>query len=81
MMPFKSKVIYSIHIGNAIIRNSLKEKYKFNDIATDVRAINITVIGVSKTDAGIYRAEKNTNVDGCCLLIVTGMILTLLDSA
>lgn len=42
----------------------------------DVKAINITVIRVKKTDAGLYRSEDEAtkHVYGCCLLIVTGMI-------
>ncbi|CAC5374228.1 unnamed protein product [Mytilus coruscus] len=37
----------------------------------DFQVINITIIRADKTDAGLYIAEKNKNVDGCCLLVVT----------
>ncbi|CAC5416360.1 unnamed protein product [Mytilus coruscus] len=68
--PVSSPVIYEVQ-GGAILSNSEDGKYIFDKMIQDVRAINITVNRVNTIDAGLYRAETDGNVDGCCLLIVT----------
>lgn len=82
MEPYKSNIIYSVQFDKMISPNFREGKYLYDKTTNDVKALNITVMGVNKADAGIYRAEGSTNkiVDGCCLLIITSMILTLLDS-
>ncbi|XP_052062961.1 neural cell adhesion molecule 1-like isoform X2 [Mytilus californianus] len=68
--PRSSDVIYQVQ-GGSIISNFEDRKYIFDKMTQDVKAINITVIRVNMTDAGLYSAETGGNVDGCCLLIVT----------
>ncbi|XP_076111618.1 uncharacterized protein LOC143079875 [Mytilus galloprovincialis] len=70
--PVKSKVIYVV-TGGSLSSNYENGKYIFDKMTRDVKAINITVIRVKKTDAGLYRSEDEAtkHVYGCCLLIVT----------
>lgn len=69
---FMSNVIYNAHFG-ANVPNTVSKKYKFGLTSKDTNTINITVIRVETADAGIYKSVAS-NVDGCCLLVVTGMI-------
>ncbi|CAG2200304.1 unnamed protein product [Mytilus edulis] len=71
-MSPKSEIIYDVQGGDIII-SSKKEDYKVNNKTKDRKTINITVFHVSEKDAGLYKAvDSNTNVNGCCLLVVTG---------
>lgn len=47
-------------------------------MTTDVTKINITVMQVNIIDAGLYQTVEDGKVNGCCLLVVTGMILDLI---
>lgn len=69
---FMSKVIYIAQFGSNVA-NTLSKKYKFDQKSRDINTINITVIRVETADAGLYKSVS-TNVDGCCLLVVTGML-------
>lgn len=65
--------IYFFQFG--IIPNSKSTKYKYDKLTTDFQNINITIINVNETDAGLYiTKDTNNNVDRCCLLVVTGML-------
>lgn len=74
-----NNVIYTAHYGNILV-NSQSKKYKFDNITTDVSQINITVMQVNIIDAGLYQTVKDGEVNGCCLLVVTGMILNLIKT-
>lgn len=78
MPPVKSPVIYQVQ-GGFLVSNNEKNKYIFDNRTQDVKAIHVKVIRVNKADAGLYGTESQTtgNMDGCCLLIVTGMISAL----
>ncbi|VDI01159.1 Hypothetical predicted protein, partial [Mytilus galloprovincialis] len=65
-----SEYIYDVQ-GGSIIRNLKDSKYIFDFMTQNVKDINITVIRVNTTDAGLYSAETGGKVDTCCLLIVT----------
>ncbi|CAG2227485.1 unnamed protein product [Mytilus edulis] len=75
MEPYKSNIIYSVQFDKMISPNFREGKYLYDKTTNDVKALNITVMGVNKADAGIYRADGSTNkiVDGCCLLIITSV--------
>ncbi|CAC5424009.1 unnamed protein product [Mytilus coruscus] len=64
------KGIYTVS-GGSIFSNTQSLKYKFNNASNDVTAINITVLHLNETDAGIYIAKEAGKVYGCCLLVVT----------
>ncbi|VDI04345.1 Hypothetical predicted protein [Mytilus galloprovincialis] len=67
-----SALIYQVS-GGVFVGNNDKEKHVVNSKTIDIKAINITVLHVDEKDAGLYRAEDiNKNVEGCCLLVVTG---------
>ncbi|XP_071173898.1 protein turtle homolog B-like [Mytilus edulis] len=67
----RSNIIYTAHFGTISV-NSKTNNYKFDNMTKDISRINITVISVRKTDAGLYRTvDDNYAVDGCCLLVVT----------
>ncbi|CAC5402594.1 unnamed protein product [Mytilus coruscus] len=73
MVKSPKNVIYHVQ-GYTIISNYKMEKYIFDEMSKDLSAINITVIRVNKTDAGLYSSGNDWRVDmvdGCCLLIVT----------
>lgn len=72
-----SAIIYSVS-GDSIIVNTPSLKYEFNNASKDVREVNISVLHLNETDAGIYIAKEGEAVYGCCLLVVTGIVLTLL---
>ena len=51
-------------------------KYKIN--SKDIEQIDISVLNVSQNDSGIYQSvSTSSNVDGCCLLIITGLHILL----
>ena len=64
--------IYTV-LGD-ITPNAGMNKYNIN--STDTEQIYISVLNVSQNDdAGIYQSVKfspHSEVDGCCLLIITG---------
>lgn len=75
-----SALIYQVS-GGVFVGNNNKEKHVVNSKTIDIKAINITVLHVDEKDAGLYRAEDiNKNVEGCCLLVVTGMMSTFIFS-
>lgn len=74
--PVNLEIIYEVQ-GGSIIPNFKDSKYIFDNMSQDVKDIHITVIRVNTTDAGLYSADTGGKIDGCCLLIVTGMISTL----
>ena len=51
------------------------KKYKINSNGTE--QIDISVLNVSHNDGGIYQSVKlqSIKVDGCCLLIITGLYI------
>ncbi|XP_052062856.1 nephrin-like [Mytilus californianus] len=65
-----TKLIYAVQFGT-LIHNSDKKKYKLGEKSKDVSTINITIIRVETTDAGLYRSRDDLNVNRCCLLVVT----------
>ncbi|CAC5374230.1 unnamed protein product [Mytilus coruscus] len=68
--PSSYRTIYAVH-GGSIISNDTSKKYIINTMTKELQVINITVIQVNKTDAGLYRAVTGRKVDGCCILVVT----------
>ena len=61
-----------------IIPNPNMNKYKINSKGTE--QIDISVLNVSQNDSGIYQSvslSESSNVDGCCLLIITGLHILL----
>ncbi|CAG2227892.1 unnamed protein product [Mytilus edulis] len=59
-------------VQSSINPNSPSTKYKYDNSTTDFQNINITIINVNETDAGLYiTKDDNKHVDGCCLLVVT----------
>ncbi|VDH92933.1 Hypothetical predicted protein [Mytilus galloprovincialis] len=65
-------VIYEVNAdSNSIISNTQSLKYEFNNASMDLRAINIRVLHLNETDAGMYFAKQDTNVYGCCVLVLT----------
>ena len=69
-----SKTIYKVIAGD-IISNTGLNKYKINSKGTE--QIDISVLNVSQNDSGIYQSVslQNSKVDGCCLLIITGLYI------
>jgi hypothetical protein len=70
------RTIYTV-IGD-IIPNTDMNKYKIN--SKDIEHIDISVLNVSQNDSGIYQSlslSESSNVDGCCLLIITGLHISL----
>ena len=66
-----NRTIYIV-IGD-IVPNTDMNKYKINSKGTE--EIDISVLDVSQNDGGIYQSVSPSgrhNVDGCCLLIITG---------
>ena len=64
--------IYNVIAGD-IVPNAGNDKYKIN--SKDIEQIDISVLNVSQNDGGIYQSVSPSgrhNVDGCCLLIITG---------
>jgi hypothetical protein len=69
-----NRTIYTV-IGD-IIPNTDMNKYKIN--SKDIEQIDISVLNVSQNDSGIYQSlSASNNVDGCCLLIITGLHILL----
>ena len=69
-----NRTIYTV-IGD-IIPNTDMNKYKIN--SKDIEQIDISVLNVSQNDSGIYQSvSTSSNVDGCCLLIITGLHILL----
>ncbi|CAC5373118.1 unnamed protein product [Mytilus coruscus] len=66
-------ILFGVHFGSLISNNKDQEKYKFDNMPQDVRSINITVMSVKQTDAGLYGSvdDYERNVIGCCVLVVT----------
>lgn len=70
-----SSLITIYNVVGGIIPNTISTKYKYNTSSTDVQKINITIVKVNKTDAGLYTTnDEHRQADGCCLLVVTGML-------
>ena len=67
--------IYTVSVGADIVPNAGKDKYKINSNGTE--QIDISVLNVSQNDGGIYQSIGllNRKVDGCCLLIITGLYI------
>jgi hypothetical protein len=64
--------IYKVVAGD-ILLNAGMNKYKINSKGTE--EIDISVLNVSRNDGGIYQSVSwydRHNVDGRCLLIITG---------
>lgn len=65
-------IIYNVQ--GVISSNSQSTKYKYDKVSTDFQKINITIINLNDTDAGLYIVKNvQGQVYGCCLLVVTGM--------
>jgi hypothetical protein len=58
-----------------IVPNTDMNKYMVNSKGTE--QIDISVLNVSQNDSGIYQSVslQNSKVDGCCLLIITGLYI------
>ena len=67
--------IYTVSVDADILPNADKDKYKINSDGTE--QIDISVLNVSQNDSGIYQSVngQNSKVDGCCLLIITGLYI------
>ena len=65
--------IYTL-LGDILPHHNMN-KYKINSKGTE--QIDISVLNVSQNDGGIYQSVSlpNSNVDGCCLLIITGLYI------
>jgi len=63
------------NVRGDILRNIGMDKYKINFKGTE--QIDISVLNVSQNDSGIYQSVdfKSRKVDGCCLLIITGLYI------
>jgi hypothetical protein len=73
---WKKKNQYIV-IGD-IVPNTDMNKYKIN--SKDIEQIDISVLNVNQNDSGIYQSvslSESSNVDGCCLLIITGLHILL----
>jgi hypothetical protein len=71
-----NRTIYIV-IGD-IVPNTDMNKYKIN--SKDIEQIDISVLNVNQNDSGIYQSvslSESSNVDGCCLLIITGLHILL----
>jgi len=71
-----NRTIYTV-IGD-IVPNTDMNKYKIN--SKSIEQIDISVLNVSQNDSGIYQSvslSESSNVDGCCLLIITGLYMLL----
>jgi hypothetical protein len=66
--------IYKVVAGD-IVPNTDMKKYMNNPIGTE--QIDISVLNVNQNDGGIYQSVhfQNSKVDGCCLLIITGLYI------
>ena len=62
--------IYTV-LGD-IVPNVGRNKYKINSKGTE--QIDISVLNVNQNDSGIYQSV-DSKVDGCCLLIITGLYI------
>jgi hypothetical protein len=62
-------------VAGDIVPNGDMNKYKINSKGTE--EIDISVLNVSQNDNGIYQSVslQNSKVDGCCLLIITGLYI------
>ena len=62
-------------VAGDIVPNGDMNKYKINSKGTE--EIDISVLNVSQNDSGIYQSVslQNSKVDGCCLLIITGLYI------
>lgn len=69
-------IIYVVQ-GGIFSRNGRTKKYIINTMTKkrDVQVINITIIQVNTSDAGLYSTGTDTHVDGCCLLVVNSMYI------
>ena len=74
VLPPSKKTLYTAIAGD-IVPNAGKDKYKINSKGTE--QIDIAVLNVSQNDSGIYKSVslQNSKVDGCCLLIITGLYI------
>ena len=66
-----NRTIYSV-FGGHILSNTDMNKYKIN--SKGIEQIDISVLNVSRNDGGIYQSTSS-NVDECCLLIITGLYI------
>jgi hypothetical protein len=69
--------IYKVVAGDIALNGDMN-KYKIN--SKDIQEIDISVLNVSQNDSGIYQSvslSESSNVDGCCLLIITGLHILL----
>ena len=66
---------YKINSNGDIVPNTDMNKYMVNSKGTE--QIDISVLNVSQNDSGIYQSVRlqNSKVDGCCLLIITGLYI------
>jgi hypothetical protein len=66
--------IYKVVAGD-MVPNTNMNKYMVNFKGT--AQIDISVLHVSQNDSGIYKSVslQNSKVDGCCLLIITGLYI------
>ncbi|CAC5401518.1 unnamed protein product [Mytilus coruscus] len=71
--------IYVVH-GESIISNIVGTKFKYDVMTLDVSTINIIVMSVMKTDAGLYQSiedgYRDMEANGCCVLVVTTKPMT-----
>lgn len=68
--------LFQVQFGT-IIPNFSKTKYIFDtpdDWTLNESILNITVMNVKKTDAGLYGLFDLRNRSRCCILVVTSMI-------
>ncbi|XP_052059593.1 uncharacterized protein LOC127700214 isoform X1 [Mytilus californianus] len=68
------RILFGVYFGSRLVNNKKdQEKYKFDNMPQDERFINITVISVKQTDAGLYGSvdDYERNAIGCCVLVVT----------
>jgi hypothetical protein len=69
--------IYKVVAGD-MVPNTDMNKYKIN--SKGIQQIDISVLNVNQNDGGIYQSlslSESSNVDGCCLLIITGLHILL----
>ena len=74
-VPNAGKDKYKINSNGDIVPNTDMNKYMVNSKGTE--QIDISVLNVSQNDSGIYQSVRlqNSKVDGCCLLIITGLYI------